>query len=107
MHDVSAFEDTMDKEVPGRVAYDPINIAGNFDGTCSTQKTLQGDVFHEGVVASTNTVRCISATDTINKRRFSWKGYTTAFKVGAGVKGKATFNATFKAISKIQVCTTA
>jgi len=107
MIDVTAFEDTINKNVPGRVNQDPINISGNFDGTCSTQKTLQGDVFHEGVVAAANTVRVFSATDTVNKRKFSWKGYTQSFKVGVPVKGKATFSASFLPISKVQVCTTA
>jgi len=107
MYDVTAFEDTINKNVPGRVTQDPINIAGNFDGTCSTQKTLQGDVFHEGVVASADTVRVFSATDTINKRRFSWKGYVNSFKVNVPVKAKATFSLTILPISKVQVCTTA
>lgn len=107
MIDVTSFEDTITKNVPGRLNLDAINISGNFDGTCSTQKTLQGDVFHEGVVASAATVRCFSATDTVNKRRFSWKGYCNSFMVSAGVKDKATFTTTILPISKIQVCTTA
>jgi len=107
MYDVTSFEDGITKNVPGKLTLDAINLNGNFDGTCSTQKTLQGDVFHEGVVASANTVRCFSATDTINKRRFSWKGYVNSFKVGVPVKGKATFTSSILPISKIQVCTTA
>jgi hypothetical protein len=107
MIDVSSFEDSITKNVPGRLTLDAINIAGNFDGTCSTQKTLQGDIFHEGVVASAATVRCFSATDAVLKRRFSWKGYVNSFKVSSGVKSKASFTATILPISKIQVCTTA
>jgi len=107
MIDVTAFEDTITKNVPGRVNQDAININGNFDGTCSTQKTLQGDVFHEGVVAAANTVRVFSATDSSTKRRFSWKGYVNSFKTSIPVKGKATFSMSILPVSKVQVCTTA
>ena len=107
MEDVTSFGDTIGKMVPGMLDLDAININGNFDGTCSTQKTLQGDVFHEGTVASANTVRVFSATDTVNKRRFSWKGYVQSFKVNVGVKAKATFTMSLLPISKVQVCTTA
>lgn len=107
MIDVTSFEDTIIKNVPGRVNQDAINISGNWDGTCSTQKTLLGDVFHEGVVAAAATVRCFSATDTVLKRKFSWKGYVSSFKINSGVKNKATFTTSILPISKVQVCTTA
>jgi hypothetical protein len=104
--DVTSFEDTINKQVAGRISLDPINISGNYDGTCSTQRTLLGDIFHEGVVASSTTVRVFSATDTILKRKHSWKGYVTSAKINAGVKNKATFSITIVPLSKVQVCTT-
>ena len=107
MIDVTSFEDTCDKNVPGRIKYDAINIAGNYDPVCSTQKTIVGDIFHEGKVASATTVRCLTATDTINKRKHTLSGYVSGVKVGVPVKGKGTFSFTFLPVRKIQVCTTA
>lgn len=107
MIDVTAFEDTIMKNVPGRINQDAITFSGTFDGVCSTQKTLQGDIFHEGVVASAATVRVFNATDTVNKRKLSWKGYVNSFKITGAVKGKVGFTMTMLPISKVQVCTTA
>lgn len=107
MLDVTSFEDTMYKSVPGRVTFDPITLSGNYDPGDASQKVMVGDLFHEGKVASATTVRVFSATDTTNKRKHSWKGYVTTAKINAGVKNKATFSMTVVPISKVQVCTTA
>jgi hypothetical protein len=107
MFDVTSFEDTMNKNVPGRVNFDPINLAGNYDPGDAAQKVMVGQILHEGVVASTNTIYVFSATDTVNKRKHSWKGYITSAKITAGVKNKATFAMTILPMSKVQVCTTA
>jgi hypothetical protein len=107
MIDVTSFEDTMVKSVSGRLAYDPINFSGNYDPGDAAQKVMAGDIFHEGVVAQSAVVRVFSATDTVNKRKHSFKGYITKFAVNAGVKNKATFSMTVTPLSKVQVCTTA
>lgn len=107
MLDVSAFEDTMYKEVPGRRSYDAVTFSGNYDPGDAAQKVMVGELFHEGVVAHADTVRVFSVTDTVQKRKHSFKGYVTSAKINAGVKAKATFNMTVKPISKVQVCTTA
>jgi hypothetical protein len=109
MIDVTSFEDTIIKQVPGRISLDVINVSGNYDYTCSAQKALQTDIFKErGVSTSTSaTVRVFSATDTVGKRKYSWKGYVTAAKLGVPVKGKATFSASIVPISKVMVCTIA
>jgi hypothetical protein len=106
MLDVTAFEDTMAKNVPGRVAFDAINFSGNYDPGDAAQKVMVGDLFHEGVVAASTVVRVFSVTDTTNKRKHSFKGYVASAKVNAGVKGKATFSMSVLPISKVQVCTT-
>jgi len=107
MIDVTAFEDTITKNVPGRVMQDPITLAGTYDPGDTAQKVIVGDLFHEGVVAAAATVRVFSATDTVNKRKHSWKGYVTSGKIGVPVKGKSNFSMTILPISKVQVCTTA
>lgn len=106
MIDVTAFEDTMNKSVPGRVNFDAVNISGNYDPGDASQKVMAGQIFHEGVVAASNTVYVFSATDTVTKRKHTWKGYVASSKVNAGVKNKATFSMTVLPISKVQVCTT-
>ena len=105
MIDVTAFEDTMDKVVPGRINYSEITFAGNLDPGDASQKTLSGDIFHEGVVAATNPVRVYWVKDSVNKRKYSWKAYTTKADIGVAVKDKATFTLGNIPISKIQVCT--
>jgi hypothetical protein len=109
MIDVTAFEDTMTKNVPGRITLDPVNFAGNYDTGCSTskQRAFLSDIFHEAKVASANTIRYLTATDITNKRRHYIRGYTTSVKIGIPVKSKGTFSFTLLPISKVQVCTTA
>lgn len=106
MIDVSAFEDTIYKKVPGRTMLDDINIAGTYDGVCSTQKTIVGDIFHEGKVPSANTVRVIAATDTVNKRKHTIAGYVSGVKATIPLKGKGNFSFVITPTRKIQVCTT-
>lgn len=107
MIDVTAFEDTMTKNVPGRISLDPVNFAGSYDTGCSTskQRAFLSDIFHEVNVASANTIRCLTATDTVNKRRHYIRGYTNSVKIGVPVKSKGTFSFTLLPISKIQTCT--
>jgi hypothetical protein len=107
MIDVTAFEDTCNKSVPGRVSFDALNFSGSYDTVCSTQKTIVGDIFHEGKVASANTIRVITATDTVNKRKHTIAGYVTSVKPSIQVKGKGTFAFSLLPSRKIQVCTTA
>ena len=107
MIDVTAFEDTITKNVPGRTSLDALNFAGTYDGACSTQKTIVGDIFHEGKVASANTVRVLTATDTVNKRKHTIAGYVNNVKVSIPVKGKGNFSFSLLPSRKIQVCTTA
>jgi hypothetical protein len=105
MIDVGAFEDTMDKVVPGRIKYSEITFSGNLDPGDTSQKTLSGDIFHEGVVAASNPVRVYYVKESVNKRKWTWKAYTTKADIGATVKGKATFTLGNIPISKIQACT--
>lgn len=109
MIDVTSFEDTITKNVPGRITQDTINVSGTYDYTCSAQKALQTDIFKErGAATSTvATVRVFSATDTVGKRKYSWKGYVNSAKIGVPVKGKANFSVSILPISKVMVCTTA
>lgn len=106
MIDVTSFEDTMNKSVPGRRNYDPITLSGNYDPGDAAQKVMVGELFHEGKVAHTTTERVFSVTDTINKRKHSFKGYVASAQIGGGVKDKTTFSMTVFPMSKIQVCTT-
>jgi len=105
MIDVTAFEDTMTKNVPGRISLDTLSFSGSYDGVCSTQKTLVGDIFHEGRVATANTVRVVVATDTVNKRKHTIIGYVNNVKVTIPVKGKGNFSFSLLPTRKIQVCT--
>jgi hypothetical protein len=109
MIDVTAFEDTINKNVPGRVSLDAINFAGNYDTGCtaSKQRYFLRDIFHQNVCASSSPVRWISATDTVNKRIHFARGYTSSVKIGIPVKGKGTFSFSLLPISKVQVCTLA
>lgn len=106
MIDVSSFEDTMFKSVPGRRSYSPVALSGNYDPGDAAQKVMVGELFHEGVVAHADTVRVFSITDSVQKRKHSFKGYVTKAAVSAGVKDKASFSMEIVPISKVQVCTT-
>jgi hypothetical protein len=108
MIDVTAFEDTMTKNVPGRISLDAINFSGNYDSGDTKQKTIVGDIFHEAKVCGTAAdIRSITATDITNKRRHYVRGYVNSVKIGVPVKGKGTFSFSLLPISKVQVCTTA
>jgi len=107
----TSFEDGMAHSVLGVATYGPVTGSGTYDPVETSQKALIGEVFHEiGVAAASGirpTSRVWAATDTVNKRKHTFKGTLKTADITVGALGKATISFEIMPDSIPQVCTTA
>jgi len=90
--EANGFEDAMNHYVLGIAEYGPITGSGTYDPGDTVQKALFHEVFHEAAcsTAARPTSRWWRATDTVNKRRHTFKGSLSGGGIDAVAKnGKA------------------